>query len=83
MSDAAVNTKIELVTEAIETLVAVSVVGQMQELRGDNARKQFELVQAARGTLADSLRELLRPTLRVVTNEPRPMVGIAGRVNLS
>ncbi len=63
---AAANTKIELVTEAIETLVQVSVVGQLSRLSGDDARRQQELVLDARNALADSLRSLLQPTLRVV-----------------
>lgn len=69
MSNPVENTKIELISEAIETLVAVTVAGQIRELRGEDARKQYELVREARSALSDSLRELLKPTLRVVGNE--------------
>lgn len=66
------NTKIELVSEAIEGLVAASVAGQVQRLTGSAARRQFELVQDARTALADSLRLLLKPTLRVVSSNQSP-----------
>lgn len=69
---AAANTKIELVSEAIETLVAASVAGQVQRLTGEAARQQFEAVAEARKALADSLRLLLQPTLRVVAPDAAP-----------
>lgn len=72
MSEAAKNTKIELVTEAIETLVKTCVAGQAPNITGDAARRQFELVQEARIALADSLRVLLQPTLRVLDNPSLP-----------
>lgn len=64
---AATNTKIELVVEAVETMINAIVAGSGRHaLRGDDARRQYELVQAARKEVAASLRILLQPTLRAV-----------------
>jgi hypothetical protein len=68
MSNPAQETKVELVTEAIETLVLAQVVA----LRPDHDRysgpRAHENVALARKCLHDALKELLTPTLRVMTN---------------
>lgn len=70
---AANNTKVELVTEAIETLINTIVAPNGRHaLRGDDARRQYELVLQARAAVADSLRLLLQPTLRAA-NLPQEM----------
>jgi hypothetical protein len=60
-------TKIELVTEAIETLVLATVVAQGS---GDRAAHHQNILDA-RKTVHDALAMLLQPTLRVFTNEKK------------
>jgi hypothetical protein len=56
MAHPAVNTKVELAVESIEDL-AVAVCS-----------RDHDAVQAARKLCADSLRDLLQPVIRVMTN---------------
>lgn len=60
-SNPAAETKIELVTEAIETLVLATVVAH-----ANGGSHHHKTVVDSRKCLHDSLRELLTPTLRVV-----------------
>ena len=72
MSNPAVETKIELVTEAIEALVLATVIANAAH--PSPQRKLFyETVVSARGEVASALRELLQPTLRVMTNDKMPV----------
>lgn len=71
------NTKIELLTEAIETLVLASVAAALHAPRahldiGEYAQNimLMQNVHDARECLAESLRVFLRPTLRIVNPEP-------------
>ncbi len=66
MSNPQQETKIELVTEAIEALVLAQVVALRE---GHSAMGQ---VVDARRAVSEALRELLTPTLRVVTMETIP-----------
>jgi len=69
MSNPAVETKIELVTEAIELLVLATAVALGS---GDRAA-HHQNVADARRSVHDALRELLTPTLRVFTNPTPPI----------
>lgn len=68
------NTKIEQLTEAIESLVTARVACTVRA--GGSPVPDYERevltrgVEIAREEVASALRELLRPTLRVVTAEP-------------
>lgn len=76
MASAAENTKIELVTEAFEQLaVAIAQSMILAEKIPTSARaKTAELIAVersdAREQVAASLRELLKPTLRLVAPDP-------------
>ncbi len=59
------ETKIELVTEAIEALVLASVVGH-----GDPTTNHYNIMEARR-VLKGCLKEFLIPTLRIVTERER------------
>jgi hypothetical protein len=72
MSNPQQETKIELVTEAIEALVLAQTVCLQHP--GVVMHKQLT---DARSCLRDALRTLLTPTLRVVTNEKIDVVGEA------
>ena len=66
MSTPTDNTKVELVTEAIEYLIAVAVDGQVSKKIGVEAARHHERVVIAREGVATALRDFLKPTLRVV-----------------
>lgn len=68
----AINTRVELLAEAIETYVNVVTVGKSRTLMGDEARKQFELQQLARRELGNAIRICLSPVLRVASSNPNP-----------
>lgn len=72
MSSPAVETKIELVTEAIESLTRAVVAHQANP---SNPRACYDHVRDARAEVANALRELLTPTLRVVCTERTDTVG--------
>jgi hypothetical protein len=77
MSNPQQETKIELVTEAIESLTRAVVAHQADPL---NSRACYDNVRDARAEVASSLRELLTPTLRVFTNPTPPTpLSIDGR----
>jgi hypothetical protein len=59
------TTKIELVTEAIESLVMASVVA----LNSPDRKDAHLNVVDARDNVSYALKELLKPTLRVLTND--------------
>lgn len=65
MSSPQTETKIERVTEATESL-AIAVV-TMRNATGDGALRAFDAAKAAREEYKAALRELVAPTLRVVT----------------
>lgn len=67
----AINTRVELLAEAIETYVNVVTVGKSRTLMGDEARKQFELQQLARRELGNAIRICLSPVLRVASSNPQ------------
>jgi hypothetical protein len=67
-----VTTKIELVTEAIETLTLAQVHLCSPSLSDHDRMRQAKNLADARACLADALRILLQPTLRVVTNSAPP-----------
>jgi hypothetical protein len=60
------NTKIELVTEAVEALVLASVIASKSADIGEAALNMQNL-RDARVVLSSAFRELLTPTLRVVS----------------
>jgi len=66
MSNPAVETKIELVTEAIEALTLATVVATLPSRNPEEQRPNHQNVVDARATVSSALRELLTPTLRVV-----------------
>jgi hypothetical protein len=66
------ETKIELVTEAIESLTRAVVAHQSNPA---NPRACYDHVRDARAEVASALRELLTPVLRVVTTEREQCVG--------
>jgi hypothetical protein len=69
------ETKIELVTEAIEALVLAQHALLAPGLdRFSGPARHAELVDARHG-LKDALKELLQPTLRVVQSQRRDVVG--------
>lgn len=72
-TDAAITTKIELVTEAIEALVLATATSlatpkprSHDDLTNENLLRALEISDARKG-VADSLRALLQPTLRVTS----------------
>lgn len=67
----ATNTKIELVAEAIETLV-LSVVASATNKIDSERLLHHENVVDARKTVADALRIAFTPTLRIVDSIPAP-----------
>jgi hypothetical protein len=67
------ETKIELVTEAIESLTRAVVAHQSNPA---NPRACYDHVRDARAEVASALRELLTPVLRVVTGERDNHVGV-------
>ena len=74
MSNPAVETKIELVTEAIEALVLATVIANAAH-PGPQRKLFYENVVSARGEVASALRDLLQPVLRVVCTEKTDTVG--------
>lgn len=67
------ETKIELVTEAIEALVISTVAHQLNPA---GANTNYDNVRTARKEVHDALANLLQPTLRVVhSNEDVRQVG--------
>lgn len=67
MASSAANTKIEIVSEAIETLVLATVVAATGSPRNVAEREaNHQNVVDARATVKAALKELLTPTLRVV-----------------
>jgi hypothetical protein len=71
----AVETKIELVTEAIEALVLAQTVALRPGHDRYSGTRAHEDLVAARGGVHDALKELLTPTLRVVCTEKIDEVG--------
>jgi hypothetical protein len=75
MSSAQDNTKIELVTESIEALVLATVISHAsngKQVGRHEAETIMQNITDARDVLRASLVELLKPTLRVVSdNGPR------------
>lgn len=68
-----VETKVELVTEAIEALVLANVAHATQTSM--NARKaNYQNVVDARAVLARAFKELMTPTLRVLNGPGRTLV---------
>lgn len=72
MKNPAAITKIEQVTEAIESLI-VSIVAR--ETHKPNLRAGFDNITEARKEVSDALTDFLTPTLRVVTTEETRTVG--------
>jgi len=70
MTNAATITKIEQVTEAIESLVVASIT-----LHQNPNYKNHKGVADARQEVAAALTDFLAPTLRVVVNEKIDIVG--------
>jgi hypothetical protein len=68
------ETKIELVTEAVEALVLASVIANAAQ-PGPQKTMFYESVVDARRVLHDALACLLAPTLRVVQSQRRDQVG--------
>jgi hypothetical protein len=66
MSHPAVETKIELVTEAVEALTLATVVATLPSRNPEEQRANHQNVVDARTTLSSALRALLAPTLRLV-----------------
>jgi len=62
--------KIELVTEAIEALVLATVVATTNYSTPHANAINHQLVFDAREVVRKALRELLTPTLRVISPEP-------------
>jgi hypothetical protein len=71
MSNPQQTTKIEQVTEAIEALVLAQTVA----ITSGGGSHFHEQILIARTELADALKALLTPTLRVVTTEKTDTVG--------
>jgi hypothetical protein len=71
MSNSAAITKIEQVTEVIESLIVASVDLQLLS----PSRIRHENVRDARDELSTALKDFLTPTLRVVTTEETRTVG--------
>lgn len=69
------ETKIELVTEAIDALVLATVIAQSPTAPHRNRTRYQQDVLSAREEVRKSLRELLTPTLRVVTSQRTDTVG--------
>lgn len=68
MSNPQQETKIERVTDAIESLARAVVAHQSNPM---SPRACFDHVRDAREEVATALRELLQPTLRIVQKETR------------
>lgn len=64
------ETKIELVTEAIEALVLASVIAATNLATGDRALNHQNVLDA-RHTLKGCLKEFLTPSLRIITEHER------------
>lgn len=62
MAHPAVNTKVEKVADAIEDLAIQAAIGALHP-----DASAYERVRIARSAITDALRELLQPTLRVVS----------------
>ena len=75
------ETKIELVTEAIEALVLATVVAAAPARNPEVGRANYENVVEARSCVAKALREFLAPTFRVISNPKLP--DPVGRANLA
>lgn len=71
----AVETKIELVTEAIESLVLAQVAALKPGHDRFSGPLAHENVVAARKDVHDALKELMTPTLRVITSEREDRAG--------
>lgn len=65
-----VNTKIEIVTEAIEALVLATVIATQNTSSAHQREINHQNVLDARAIVSKSLRTLLTPTLRVVNGTP-------------
>ncbi len=74
MSHPAVETKIELVTEAIEALTLAQVVATSPACSEHERHVAVKNVGDARECLSKALRELLTPTLRVMSGAPREVI---------
>lgn len=70
MTSQASETKIEIVTECIEALVLATVVATTSS--DTNRAANHQNVLDARGTLRHALREMLKPSLRVLETIPAP-----------
>ncbi len=69
MPTAAVNTKVERLTEALEALSIAIVVHIQKSSQVPPVLDGFEGIQDAREEIAAALHEFLRPALRVVGHE--------------
>jgi hypothetical protein len=67
------ETKIELVTEAIEALILATVVVTLPARNPEEHRANHRNVVDARVTVSNAFRALLQPTLRVVSDNPAPV----------
>jgi hypothetical protein len=75
-SNPVTETKIELVTEAIEALVLASVISASPEPRFMAQRQaNYQNVLDAREVLKGCLREFLQPSLRVVQSQRHSRAG--------
>jgi hypothetical protein len=81
MANPAQETKIELATEAIETLVLATVIATAPARNPDEHRANHRNVVDARELVKGALKELLAPTLRVISNPKSP--DPVGRANLA
>lgn len=67
MSTPAIETKIELLTESIESLIVACVTAQTYtDTRPVDPAVRFEAVRIARQECKDALRHFLAPVLRAV-----------------
>jgi len=66
------DTKIELVTEAIEALVLAQVIAMNPACNEHERHIAAKNVIDARKVIRDSLKTLLTPTLRIIDHIPAP-----------
>lgn len=76
--EAAKNTKVEALAEALEDVCAAIVADGLQKVSGENHAKIGEFLAQSRFTLRETLTEFLRPTLNLV--QPRQHSELWGRV---
>jgi hypothetical protein len=74
MANPVQETKIELVTEAIETLVLATVIAVAPARNPEEHRANHQNVVDARATVSAAFRELLAPTFRLVPKSSDTLV---------